>query len=114
MAKLEAGFTKNALNYLFVLRLVPLFPFWLVNLAAAAFRVPTRIYIFATFFGIMPGTLVYASVGAGFSSITESSDIGIEVLMQPAVILPIIGLAVLSLLPIIFKRAINADDGEQS
>lgn len=114
VAKLEAGFTKNALNYLFVLRLVPLFPFWLVNLAAAAFRVPTRTYIFATFFGIMPGTLVYASVGAGFSSITESSDIGIEVLLQPAVFLPIIGLAVLSLLPVIFKRTINADDGDQA
>jgi uncharacterized membrane protein YdjX (TVP38/TMEM64 family) len=114
VAKLEAGFTKNALSYLFVLRLVPLFPFWLVNLAAAAFRVPTQVYVFATFFGIIPGTLVFASVGAGLSSITESSDIGIEVLHQPAVILPIIGLAVLSLVPIIFKRALNGDDKEQS
>jgi uncharacterized membrane protein YdjX (TVP38/TMEM64 family) len=114
IAKLEAGFTKNALSYLFVLRLVPLFPFWLVNLAAAAFRVPTQVYVFATFFGIIPGTLVFASVGAGLSSITESSDIGIEVLHQPAVILPIIGLAVLSLVPIIFKRALNGDDKEQS
>ncbi|MBT5220060.1 MAG: TVP38/TMEM64 family protein [Woeseia sp.] len=114
VAKLEAGFTKNALSYLFVLRLVPLFPFWLVNLAAAAFRVPTQVYIFATFFGIMPGTLVFASVGAGFSSITESSDIGIGVLLQPAVILPMIGLAALSLLPIIFKSALNADDKEPS
>ncbi len=109
VAKLEAGFTNNALSYLFVLRLVPLFPFWLVNLAAAAFRVPTRVYVFATFFGIMPGTLVFASVGAGFSSITESSDIGLEVLLQPAVILPIIGLAILSLLPIVFKKVINTD-----
>ncbi len=110
VAKLEAGFTKNALSYLFVLRLVPLFPFWLVNLAAAAFRVPTQVYIFATFFGIMPGTFVFASVGAGFSSITESSEVSIDVLLQPAVFLPIIGLAVLSLLPIIFKGAINADE----
>ena len=114
VAKLEAVFTENALSYLFVLRLVPLFPFWLVNLAAAAFRVPTQVYIFATFFGIMPGTLVFASVGAGFSSITESSDIGIGVLLQPAVILPMIGLAALSLLPIILKRAINADEEKQS
>ena len=114
VAKLEAGFTKNALSYLFVLRLVPLFPFWLVNLAAAAFRVPTQIYVFATFFGIMPGTFVFASVGAGFSSITDSSGVGIDVLLQPAVFLPIIGLAVLSLLPIILKRAINADEEKQS
>ena len=114
VAKLEAGFTKNALSYLLILRLVPLFPFWLVNLAAAAFRVPTRVYVFATFFGIMPGTLVFASVGAGFSSITESADVGLDVLLRPAVFLPIVGLAVLSLLPVIFKNAINTMNDKPS
>lgn len=109
VARLEAGFAKNALSYLFILRLVPLFPFWLVNLAAAAFRVPTRSYVLATFFGIMPGTFVYASVGAGFSSITESSSVGLDVLLRPAVILPIVGLVALSLLPIVFKKYINPE-----
>jgi len=104
IARLEAGFARNSLNYLFVLRLVPIFPFWLVNLAAAAFRVPVRDYIVATFFGIMPGTFVYASVGAGFSSITESADVGLDVLLRPAVIGPIVGLVVLSLLPIALKK----------
>ena len=65
VAKLEAGFSENALSYLFIIRLVPLFPFWLVNLSAAAFQVPTRTYVIATFFGIMPGTFIYAAVGAG-------------------------------------------------
>lgn len=105
--KLEAGFTKDATSYLFILRLVPVFPFWLVNLAAAAFRVPTRIYVLATFFGIMPGTFVYASVGAGFGSIAESSSVGLDVLLKPAVILPILGLAGLSLLPVIFKKTLR-------
>lgn len=114
VAKLEAGFTQNAMSYLFILRLVPLFPFWLVNLAAAAFRVPTRIYVLATFFGIMPGTFVYASVGAGFSSITESSQVGLEVLLRPAVILPIVGLVALSLLPIVFKKYINPEQDSAS
>lgn len=104
VVKLEAGFAENALSYLFILRLVPLFPFWLVNLAAAAFRVPIRHYVLATFFGIMPGTFVYASVGAGFSSITESSDIGFDVLLRASVILPIVGLVALSLLPIAYKK----------
>lgn len=104
VAKLEQGFSKNALSYLFVLRLVPLFPFWLVNLAAAAFRVPTRDYIVATFFGIMPGTFVFASVGAGFSSITESSSVGIDVLLRPAVFGPIVALILLSMVPIVYKR----------
>ena len=107
VAKLEAGFAENALSYLFILRLVPLFPFWLVNLAAAAFRVPIRHYMLATFFGIMPGTFVYASVGAGFSSITESSDVGLDVLVRASVILPIVGLIVLSLLPIAYKKLVS-------
>lgn len=114
VAKLEAGFTKNALNYLFILRLVPLFPFWLVNLAAAAFRVPTQTYVLATFFGIMPGTFVYASVGAGLGSITESASVGLDVLLQPAVIGPIVGLVLLSLLPIVFKKYINPEQESSS
>jgi len=114
IARLEAGFARNSLNYLFVLRLVPLFPFWLVNLAAAAFRVPVRDYIVATFFGIMPGTFVYASVGAGFSSITESVDVGFDVLLRPAVIGPIVGLVVLSLLPIALKKFTGQEDNSAS
>ncbi len=114
VAKLEAGFTNNALSYLFILRLVPLFPFWLVNLAAAAFRVPTQTYVLATFFGIMPGTFVYASVGAGLGSITESSNVGLDVLLQPAVIGPIVGLVLLSLLPVVFKKYINPEQEPSS
>lgn len=114
LAKLEAGFTKNALSYLFILRLVPIFPFWLVNLAAAAFRVPTRTYVLATFFGIMPGTFVYASVGAGFGSITESADVGLDVLLKPSVIIPLVALVGLSLLPIVFRKHLNQDDQEEA
>jgi len=103
--KMEAGFNENALSYMFVLRLVPLFPFWLVNLVPAFLGVPLRTYVVGTFFGIMPGSLVYVSVGSGLGSVFEhggTPDLGI--IFTPEVLLPILGLAALSLVPVFYKR----------
>jgi len=103
--KMEAGFNENALSYMFVLRLVPLFPFWLVNLVPAFLGVPLRTYVIGTFFGIMPGSLVYVSVGSGLGSVFEQGgtpDLGI--IFTPGVLLPILGLAALSLVPVFYKR----------
>ena len=105
LSKMEAGFRKNALNYLLVLRLVPLFPFWLVNLVPALLDVKLRTYMVATFVGIIPGTFVYAYVGAGLGAVFESGvapDLG--VIFQPAVFLPLLGLAVLAVIPIIYQK----------
>ena len=63
MARLEDGFQENALSYLLVLRLVPIFPFWLVDLVPAFLNVPLRTYVIGTFFGIIPGSFVFVSVG---------------------------------------------------
>ena len=65
LGKLRDGFKQNALHYVLFLRLVPAFPFWLVNLAPAVLGVPLRAYVVGTFLGIIPGTLAIASVGAG-------------------------------------------------
>ncbi len=103
--KMEAGFNENALSYMFVLRLVPLFPFWLVNLVPAFLGVSLRTYVIGTFFGIMPGSLVYASVGNGLGSVFEQGgtpDLGI--IFTPQVLMPILGLAALSLVPVLYKR----------
>lgn len=105
VTKMEDGFNENALSYMFVLRLVPLFPFWLVNLVPAFVGVTIRTYIIGTFFGIMPGSLVYASVGNGLDAVFEQGgtpDLGI--ILQPQVLGPILGLAALSLIPVIYKR----------
>ena len=67
--KLQAGFQENALSYLLFLRLVPAFPFFLVNIVPAVLGVPFRTYVIGTFFGIIPGTMAFASVGAGFDSV---------------------------------------------
>ena len=103
--RMEDGFNENALSYMFVLRLVPLFPFWLVNLVPAFLGVPFRTYVIGTFFGIMPGSLVYASVGNGLGAVFEQGgkpDLGI--IFEPEVLLPILALAALSLIPVVYKR----------
>ena len=69
LAKLRDGFKENALSYLLFLRLVPAFPFWLVNLAPAALGVPLKTYLLGTFFGIIPGTMAFSFVGAGLGSV---------------------------------------------
>lgn len=103
--RMEAGFGENALSYMLVLRLIPLFPFWLVNLAPAFLGVSVRTFVIGTFFGIIPGTFVYASVGAGLGAVFDagqSPDLG--VIFQPEILTPIIGLALLSLMPIAYKK----------
>jgi uncharacterized membrane protein YdjX (TVP38/TMEM64 family) len=102
VSKLEAGFRANAFNYLLVLRLVPIFPFWLVNLVPALVGVKLRTYVLATFLGIVPATFIYASLGNGLGSVVDEPDLGI--VLQPSVLVPIIGLALLALIPVGYRR----------
>jgi uncharacterized membrane protein YdjX (TVP38/TMEM64 family) len=105
LQKLEAGFRENELSYMFVLRLVPLFPFWLVNLAPAFLGVRLSTFIIGTLLGIIPGALVYASVGTGLGAILESGGTPDgSAILQPRVLFPIIGLVVLALIPVVYKR----------
>ena len=71
MSKLSEGFQSDAMNYLLFLRLVPAFPFWLVNLAPALLNVPLTTFVVATFIGIIPGTFAFAFLGAGLDSIID-------------------------------------------
>lgn len=103
--RMEAGFREDALSYMFVLRLIPLFPFWLVNLAPAFLGVPLRTYAIGTFFGIIPGTLVFAWVGSGLDEIFargETPNAGI--IFTPEILGPILGLVALALLPVVYKK----------
>ncbi len=102
VAKLEAGFRADAFNYLLVLRLVPVFPFWLVNLVPAFVGVRLRTYVMATLLGIIPGTFVFASLGNGLGDIVEEPGFG--VLLRLDVFGPIVGLAILALIPVAYKR----------
>lgn len=106
IARLREGFEANAASYLLTLRLVPVFPFFLINIAAGIFGMRIVPYVLATALGIIPGTFVYASVGAGAGAIVEQGgEIAVGgLLLQPKVILPILGLVLLSLLPVIAKK----------
>lgn len=73
LGKLRDGFKENALHYVLFLRLVPAFPFWLVNLAPAVLGVPLRAYVVGTFLGIIPGTLAIAAVGAGLDAVIAAA-----------------------------------------
>lgn len=106
LARMRAGFQENALSYLLVLRLIPLFPFWLVNLVPALLGISLAVFFVGTFFGIIPASLVYASLGNGLGAVFAAgnpADLG-EVLYRREVLLPLAGLAVLSLLPVIYKK----------
>jgi uncharacterized membrane protein YdjX (TVP38/TMEM64 family) len=105
MRRMEAGFRENAFHYLLVLRLIPIFPFWLVNLVPAFLGVTLRTYVLATLIGIIPGTVVYASLGNGLGAIFaagETPDLGI--IFHPEVLLPILALAALAALPVVYKK----------
>ena len=105
LSKMQAGFNENALSYLLVLRLMPLFPFWLVNLAPAFLGVPLRIYLIATFFGIMPATFVYALAGSGLGSVfDQGGELSMKSVLTPEMMAALGGLALLSMIPVVYKR----------
>lgn len=74
LSKLRDGFQKNALSYLLFLRLVPAFPFFVVNLAPALLGVSLRTFVIGTFFGIIPGTVAFSVAGSGLGSAIEAQN----------------------------------------
>ena len=103
--RMESGFAENALSYLLVLRLVPLFPFFVVNLVPAFLNVSTRVYIFGTFFGIIPGTFVFTSIGSGIGSVFDSGqEFSAKGILTTEVIIALAGLATLALIPVVYKK----------
>jgi uncharacterized membrane protein YdjX (TVP38/TMEM64 family) len=105
LGRMEAGFRRNAASYMLVLRLVPAFPFWLVNIAPAIFKVPLRTFTLTTFLGIIPGTAVYCSVGAGLGRVFDRNEVpDLKIVFEPQILLPILALAALSLVPVAYGR----------
>jgi uncharacterized membrane protein YdjX (TVP38/TMEM64 family) len=105
LKRMEAGFQEDALNYLLVLRLIPLFPFWIVNLVPAFLGVPLRTYVLATVVGIIPGSFVFASVGAGIGSVLDSGqEFSPASVLTPQIVIALVGLAVLALLPVAYRK----------
>lgn len=105
LERMRRGFHENAFNYLLVLRLIPIFPFWLVNLAPALLGVPLRTYVAATFIGIIPGGIVFVLVGSGLGSVFERGEtFSLGNVMTPEILAALVGLALLALLPVVYKK----------
>lgn len=105
LQKFEASFNRDAASYMLALRLLPIFPFFIVNLGAALVGVRFPVFMLTTFFGIMPGTFVFASIGNGISVVLQAGERpDLSVMSKPEIALPILGLAVLSLAPIVWRR----------
>jgi len=105
LQKMEAGFQKNAASYLLFLRFVPLFPFWLVNLAPAFFGVRLRTYIWTTFVGIIPGAFVFTQAGRGFNAVFETAEeFSLASVFNLQVKIALICLGLFALIPIVIKK----------
>jgi uncharacterized membrane protein YdjX (TVP38/TMEM64 family) len=96
---------KDAFLYLLTLRLIPVMPFWLTNVAAGLIAIRASTFAAATLIGIFPVALIYAGVGSGLGSLFDSGQpLSPHALITPKVLLPLAGLAVLSVLPILYQR----------
>jgi len=98
-AKLINGFNDNAFNYLLFLRLVPLFPFWLVNLAPAFTPIKVRTYVIGTAIGILPGCFIFANLGQSLAGIDS-----LDQLISAETLLAFGLLGLFALLPVIVKK----------
>lgn len=127
--KLADGFRANAFSYLLFLRLVPLFPFWLVNLAPALFGVKLRTFVLATVIGILPGAAAFAFVGAGLDSAIVAQEAGFKACLAagkegcklafdlrdavtPELIAGLVALGLVALIPIAVRRLRGRRDAQ--
>ena len=105
MEKIRDALRQDGFSYLLAIRLLPLFPFWLVNLAASVSGMRLGSFALATFLGMMPATFVFASIGAGVGSVLAAGGTpNLSIIFSLPVLGPLVGLAMLSLLPIAWKK----------
>lgn len=121
LARLAEGFRRDAFGYVAFLRLLPIFPFWMTNLAPAAFGVPLRTFVLATLIGLTPGAFVYAATGAGIEDVVAAHqgakaaclaagglDCGnalrLSALITPSRVATLGALAALALLSVVLRR----------
>ncbi len=105
MRRLIEGFERNTFAHILTMRLIPLFPFSPVNIAAGLARVPLRPFVLATLVGEVPTALIYTSFGAGLGrALNAGGKPGLANLQDPWLVAPMAGLALLSLAPSAIAR----------
>lgn len=104
IGKIYTGLRENEISFLFLMRLVPAFPFFAANLVPALMGISLRNFVFTTFFGIMPGSLVYTWVGSGLGEVFARGDApSLGIIWEWHILGPILGLCALAALPVILK-----------
>lgn len=103
--RLRPGLRRDGFSYLLALRLIPLVPFWLLNLAPALLGMRLAPYAAATLLGVVPAAVIFAGIGSGLDTVfAAGAEPDLSVLRSPPVLLPLAGLACLSLLPVAWRR----------
>ncbi len=109
--KIKNGIDNNQWSMLFFIRLVPAVPFFVANLIPAFLGVPLYRFVISTFLGIIPGSLVYTSVGAGLGAVFARGETpDFSIIFEPHILFPILGLCTLSLLPVVMKLVTGKKD----
>ncbi len=104
-ARLQSALRENEWSMLFIMRLVPIVPFFLANLIPAFTGTKVSRFVISTCLGIIPGALVFTSIGSGLGEVFARGEMpDLSIFWQPHIIGPILGLAALSALPIFLKR----------
>lgn len=104
LGRIRPGLERDGFSYLLALRLMPVFPFWLVNLAAALAGMRLAPFAAATLIGIIPGALVFASIGSGVGHVLDAGRApDLSVIFSAPVLGPLAGLAALALLPVAWR-----------
>lgn len=102
--RVKEGIDENQWSMLFLIRLVPVVPFFLANLIPAMVGVPLGRFVISTFLGIIPGGLVYTSVGAGLGELFDRGEVPeLDIVFTAPVLLPMLGLAGLAALPLALR-----------
>lgn len=109
--KMQDGFSQDAFTYVMILRLVPIFPFFAINLATALLNVPLRAFVLASLIGMAPGAYVYATVGGKLSSVVEEGVPSFGALLDLELILALALFAALAVLPAIYTRVTGRKAG---
>jgi uncharacterized membrane protein YdjX (TVP38/TMEM64 family) len=105
IGRLQQGLRGDAFAYVMALRLMPIAPLWLVNLALGFVEIPIATYVAASFVGLLPVSIIYAGLGSGLNQVfATGARLAPSSLVQPRLLAPLLALALLALAPVIWKR----------
>ncbi|MEH3116491.1 MAG: TVP38/TMEM64 family protein [Methylorubrum populi] len=124
VGRFAEGFRRDGFGYILILRLLPIFPYWITNLAPAAFGVRLRTFTLATLLGLTPGAFIYAGLGAGLEDLLTARDeartaclaaggadcaagIDLRALVTPGMVAALVGLAGFALLSVYLRRRLE-------